>query len=143
MWKHFLNSFSHNAKNSFVTFLLMFSISSNLHHFSMGLILGNKKNSGGDKSGEYGGGLILESLVLSKTALLILQCEALHWHARGTSSSFLKLEHCSKNSLNRKRYYFHTIFLIHCIIWRNKFFVNDSLIGEECDQHHFAFWLLK
>jgi hypothetical protein len=34
--------------------------------FSGDLILGNKKKSGGDKSGGYGGDLILESLVLPK-----------------------------------------------------------------------------
>jgi hypothetical protein len=43
-------------------------VSSNLLPFSIDLILGNKKTSGGDKSGEYGGGddLILESLVSPK-----------------------------------------------------------------------------
>jgi hypothetical protein len=37
----------------------------------------NQENTGGD--------LILESLVLPKTALLILQCQVLCCHARGTS----------------------------------------------------------
>jgi hypothetical protein len=40
----------------------------------------NKENMGGD--------LILESLVLPKTALLILQCEVSHCHARGPSFLF-------------------------------------------------------
>jgi hypothetical protein len=52
------------------------------------LILGNKKKSGGDNSGEDGGDLILKSLVFRKTALLILQCEVSHRHARGTSFLF-------------------------------------------------------
>jgi hypothetical protein len=54
-WKNFLISFACNASNSFVTFLLMFSVPSNLHPFSVDSILGHKKKSGGDKSGEYGG----------------------------------------------------------------------------------------
>jgi hypothetical protein len=61
----------------------------------MDLILGNMKKAGGAKPGEYGGGgvdLILESLVLPKTALLILQCEVLHCYARGTSFLFPKTE---------------------------------------------------
>jgi hypothetical protein len=41
------------------TFILMSTVSSNLLPFSVDLILGNKKNSGGDISGEYGGDLIL------------------------------------------------------------------------------------
>jgi hypothetical protein len=49
------------------------------------LILRNKKKFDGNKSGEYAGDLILESLVLPKTALLILQCEVSRCHARGTS----------------------------------------------------------
>jgi hypothetical protein len=53
--KHFLNSFACNANNSFVTFLLISSVSSNLLPFSVDLILGNKEKSGGYKSGEYGG----------------------------------------------------------------------------------------
>jgi hypothetical protein len=49
-----LNSFVCNANNCFVTFLLISSVFSNPFRFSVDLILGNKKNSGGDKSGEYG-----------------------------------------------------------------------------------------
>jgi hypothetical protein len=55
------------------------------------LILGNKKKSGGDKSGKYRGELILESLVMPETALLILQCEVSR-HARGTSFPFPETE---------------------------------------------------
>jgi hypothetical protein len=65
----------------------MSSVSSNLLPFSVDLILGNKKKSGGDKSREYWGYLILESLVLPKTALLLLQCEVSRYHA--SESSFL------------------------------------------------------
>jgi hypothetical protein len=65
----------------------MSSVSSNLLAFSVDIILGNKKKSGGDKSGEYvGGDLILESLVLPKTALSMLYCEVSRCHARRTSS---------------------------------------------------------
>jgi hypothetical protein len=67
-------------------------VSSNLLSFSTDFILGNKKKSGGDKSEEYQSDLILESLVLPKTALFILQCEVLHCHARGTSFPFLEIE---------------------------------------------------
>jgi hypothetical protein len=56
------------------------------------LILGNKKKSGEDKSAEYGDDLILESLVMPKTALLILQCEVSCCHARGTSFLFPESE---------------------------------------------------
>jgi hypothetical protein len=56
------------------------------------LILGNKNKSDRDKSGEYLGNLILESFVLPKTALLILQCEVPRCHARGTSFLFPKTE---------------------------------------------------
>jgi hypothetical protein len=70
----------------------MSSVSSDLP-FSVDLILGNRKKSGGNKSGEYGGGdLILESLVLPKRALLILQCEVSRCHARGTSFHFPETE---------------------------------------------------
>jgi hypothetical protein len=50
--------------------------------------------SGGDKSGEYwgGGDLILESIVLPKTALFILQCEVSRCHARGTGFLFPETE---------------------------------------------------
>jgi hypothetical protein len=63
-----MNSFACNANNSFVTFLLMSYVSSNLLPFSADLILRNKKKSGENKSGEYGPGgggvdLILESIV--------------------------------------------------------------------------------
>jgi hypothetical protein len=64
----------------------MSSLSSNLLSFSVDFILGIKKKSGGDKSEEYESDLILESLVLPKTALLILQVSCCH--ARGTSSLF-------------------------------------------------------
>jgi hypothetical protein len=49
---------AHNifGNGSLVTFLLMPSVSSNLLSLSVDLILGNKKKSDGDKSGEYGGG---------------------------------------------------------------------------------------
>jgi hypothetical protein len=47
---------------------------------------GNKKMSGGDTSGEYGGDLILESLLLPKTAILVLQYEVSRCRAKGTSS---------------------------------------------------------
>jgi hypothetical protein len=87
----------------------MYTMSSNLVPFSVDLILGNKKKSGGDKSGKYGGGgdLIMESLVLAKTVLLILQFEVLHCHARG--ASFLKMRSYSTNSLNQTR----RCFLFH------------------------------
>jgi hypothetical protein len=69
-------------------------VSSNLLHFSVDLIVGNRKNSGDGKSGKYGMGsdLIVESLVLPKTALLILQCEVSRCHARGTSFIFPETE---------------------------------------------------
>jgi hypothetical protein len=56
------------------------------------LILGNKKKSGGDKSGQYGGDLILESLVSPKNTLVMLQCEVSRCHARGTSFLFPETE---------------------------------------------------
>jgi hypothetical protein len=56
------------------------------------LIFGNKKKSGGDKSGEYGGYLIVEPLVLPKAALVILRCEVSRCHARGTSVLFPETE---------------------------------------------------
>lgn len=31
------------------------------------------------------------------------------------------------------------IFLIHFMIWENKFFVNNFLAVEECDLHHVVF----
>jgi hypothetical protein len=70
----------------------MSSVSSNLLLFSVDLILGDKKKSGGDKLGEYGGDLIVESLVLPETALLILHCEVSCCHARETSFIFPKTE---------------------------------------------------
>jgi hypothetical protein len=60
----------------------MSSVSSNLIPFSVDFILGYKKKSGRDKSGEYGVDLILESLIFPKTALLILQCEGPRCYAR-------------------------------------------------------------
>jgi hypothetical protein len=51
----------------------MFSVSSNPFHFSVDLILWNKKKPDEDKSGEYGGDLILVSFVSTKAASLILQ----------------------------------------------------------------------
>jgi hypothetical protein len=55
----------------------MSSVSSNLHLLSVDLVGGYKKKSGGDKSEEYGGDLILESLVLPKSASFIFDefCE--------------------------------------------------------------------
>jgi hypothetical protein len=44
----------------------------------------NQENMGSD--------LILEFIVLPKTALLILQCEVSHCHARGTSFLFPETE---------------------------------------------------
>jgi hypothetical protein len=79
--------------------------------------------------------LILESIVLLKTALLKLQCEVLRCHARGTN--FLCPE--TKVSLNQTRQYFHIIFIIHRLIWWNEFFVNNPLTVEESD-HHFVFF---
>jgi hypothetical protein len=70
----------------------MSSVSSNRVPFSVDLIWRNKKKSGRDKSGEYGGDLILESFVLPKTVLLILQCEVSNCHARGSSFLFPETE---------------------------------------------------
>jgi hypothetical protein len=70
----------------------MSSVSSNHLLFSVNLNFGNKKKSGGDKSGEYGGDVILESLVLPKTAVLMLQCQISRCHARGTSFLFPETE---------------------------------------------------
>jgi hypothetical protein len=68
----------------------MSSAFSNLLPFGVNLILGCKKTLG---EYEYGGGnLIMESLVLPKTALLILQCEVSRCHARGTSFLFPETE---------------------------------------------------
>jgi hypothetical protein len=39
-----------------------------------------------------GNDLILESLILAKTALLVPQCEVSHCHARGTSFLFLETD---------------------------------------------------
>jgi hypothetical protein len=69
----------------------MSSVSSNFLPFSVGLILGNKKKSRWDKSGEYGNDLILES-VLPTTALLIMQCEVSRRLATGTSFLLPKTE---------------------------------------------------
>jgi hypothetical protein len=48
----------------------------------------NQENIGGGR----GGDLIMESPVLPKTALLILQCEVSCCHARGTSFLFPETE---------------------------------------------------
>jgi hypothetical protein len=105
----------------------------------MNLSLGNKKKSVGYKSGEnIGVDLIVECLVLPRTALLIQQYEVLCCPERGTASYFLKLRSYLTNSLNEMRQYWHIIFLIHHLTWWNRFFVNDSPTGEECDQHHFV-----
>jgi hypothetical protein len=68
------------------------SVSSNLLLFNVNLISGNKKKSGGDKSGEYGGDVILESLVLPRTAVLMLQCEVSRRHIRAVDFLFPKTE---------------------------------------------------
>lgn len=60
--------------------------------FQCGFDWGNKKKSVGDKSGEYWGWLILESFVLPKTALLVLQCEVSHCLAGGTSFLFAETD---------------------------------------------------
>jgi hypothetical protein len=44
----------------------MSTVSSNQRPFSVNLILGNKKKSGGNKSGENEGDVILESLFCQK-----------------------------------------------------------------------------
>jgi hypothetical protein len=67
-------------------------VSSNLPPFSVDLTLRNKSKSGGDKSGEYGGDLVVKSLVLPKTTLQILQYEASRCHTRGTSFLFPETE---------------------------------------------------
>jgi hypothetical protein len=72
------------------------------------------------------GDLILESLVLPKIALLILQCEVSHFPARGASFLFPKTRSYSTNCLNQTRQHFHIIFLIH-LTWWNIFFMNGSL----------------
>jgi hypothetical protein len=66
-------------------YILMSSVSSNLLPFSVDIILGCKKKSGG-------GDFILDSLVLPKTAVLILQCEVSRCQARGTGFRFPETE---------------------------------------------------
>jgi hypothetical protein len=112
-----------NANNFLITSILMSSVSSNLLHCGVDLILGNNIKSDGDKSCEYGGGghLILESLVLPKTALLKFQCEVLRCRATVPTSSFLKLRSYYTNSLNQTGKYFHIVFLIQpplCLVVR-------------------------
>jgi hypothetical protein len=51
------------------------SVSSNLFPFTVDLVLGNKKKSGGDRSGEYGCDFILESLILPKKDCFIYTAE--------------------------------------------------------------------
>jgi hypothetical protein len=58
----------------------------------MDLILGNKKRSDGVNSGEHGGDLFVEYLVLPKIALLVLQCESSRYHARGARFLFSETE---------------------------------------------------
>jgi hypothetical protein len=70
----------------------MSSVSSNLLPFSRDLILGNKNSLARISQENMGSDLILESLVLTKTTLLILQFEVSHYYARGTSFLFLETE---------------------------------------------------
>jgi hypothetical protein len=56
------------------------------------LIFENKNKSGGDKSVEYGGDLIVETLFVPKIALLIVQYEVSRCHTRGTSFLFPETE---------------------------------------------------
>jgi hypothetical protein len=67
-------------------------MSSNHFLFSVNLIFENKEKAGGDKSREYGGDVILESIVLPKIAILMLQCEVSRCHARGASFLFPETE---------------------------------------------------
>jgi hypothetical protein len=61
-------------------------VSPNLLPFSVDLILGDKKKSGGNKSGEYWG------LFNSGIPCLVLQCEVSRCHARGTTFLFPETE---------------------------------------------------
>jgi hypothetical protein len=63
----------------------------------------------------------------------------MHFRASGTSFLFPETKVLLMNSLNQKRQFFHVIFPVNRLTWRNKFFVNDYLTVEECDQHHFVF----
>jgi hypothetical protein len=87
------------------------SVFSNILPFRVDLILGNKNKSGGNKSGEYVRDLILESLVLSKTVLLIPipQCEVSRCHARGTIFLFPEIEILLVEFFEPNK----TIFLFH------------------------------
>jgi hypothetical protein len=76
---------------------------------SVDLILGNKKNSGGTKSGEHGGWFNSGITFLPKTASLILQCEVSHYHARGTSFLFPETEVLLNQFFEPNE----TIFLFH------------------------------
>jgi hypothetical protein len=92
--KHFLNSFARSANNSFVTFLLMSSVSSNHLSFREDLILGNKKSLVGlNQENMRGRGWFNSGIrCLAKTALLILQCAVSRCHARETSFIFPETE---------------------------------------------------
>jgi hypothetical protein len=83
----------------------------------------------------------MDSLVLPQTALLKLQREVSRCRATVPESSFLKLGTYWTNYLNQTGKYFHILFLIHRLTQCKKFFTNDSLTLEECDQHNFLLLL--
>jgi hypothetical protein len=74
---------------------------------------------------------------------LLLQCEVSQLYARGTSFLFPETQISLKELFETKETKYHIIFLIFRLIWRNKSFVNDFLIVEECDQYRFNFFSIE
>jgi hypothetical protein len=87
----------------------------------------------------WGDDLILESLVLPKTTLLILQSEVSSFHLRATSFLFPETEVFLDEFFETNKTIFHIIFHIHYLTWWKKFLVNDYLTVKECGKHHFVF----
>jgi hypothetical protein len=126
--------------------LLMFSVYLNLLPFSVELILRNKKKSGGDIWGKYGGGGLFNSGIpcFAKNCFVDTAVWGLALSCKTSQLPFSwNWGPNSANHLNQTRQYFSVIFLIHRLTWLNTSLVNDLTTVEECDQHHFVFWLLK
>jgi hypothetical protein len=84
----------------------MSSVSSNLLPFNVDLILGNKKKSGGDKSGEYGRWFNFGIPCLQKLLYWYCSVRSRVVMREEPASSFLKLRSYSTNSLNHTTQYF-------------------------------------
>jgi hypothetical protein len=120
-----------------LTFLLMPSMFSDLPS-STDLIFGGKKKSDVYKSGEYEDNFIVESSVLPKSVIIILHCESSHLMQEKLASLFQKQRLYPTDSFNQTRHYFHIIFLIHCLTWKEILY-EKSLTIEESNQCHFGF----